>query len=457
MTDRFEVLLQAEEYRAAQKFLNKVQAKDESERAWLLSHQVHLAYLKWRDGHQKDFRLLKDILNPMEKLLAHPMKHAPKQSAMQAFCHVLRWAEAQTKYDRLPVIRKYFPQFTQYANTMPSDRQTLGDWPLLYGDKAYILAAYGKIADWSRFQDPTPDCQVTTGVEGRGICFWQPQSGRQVENRNALVEPWDNNPQSWTDTKWIGTFAPKGRLFPGEKMRRVSWWDDNGEMHPFDDEGPDILIRFNRIIFDNRILSLYFYDFDWRKTLHPRQQSILLTDKLGRFWNARWIGKPDFGVYERFAFPKAASPVVRILKHRSPCATVAGLFLDRLIPNTNPYVTLEDFNTPAKSPYFLAVHAEGGGSPYDTIAIFQAALMSLTTWQDFIQLMQFLSRHEGIHPVWQYLMLHRMKALLEEMPPAERQEAIRKAHLACPRFLRMPIHEILDNMLRESTAHPEAQ
>lgn len=76
------------------------------------------------------------------------------------------------------------------------------------------------------------------------------------------------------------------------------------------------------------MLSFYCLDFDWYRTRHPRQQSVLIVDEEHRVLNAAWTGTFGDGVYERFAVTGPLRLTARFFKHRSACVAVSALFLD---------------------------------------------------------------------------------------------------------------------------------
>ena len=128
----------------------------------------------------------------------------------------------------------------------------------------------------------------------------------------------------------IETITPEGVspcLFPKLDLRRAAWWNDHGEMHPFDDAGPDMILEMKDLP-ENYLLSMYFLDYDWRKSLHPRQQSMLVMDETGALLNALWVGKLEDGVYERFSVSGRSLLKIRFNKHRGACVAVSGAFID---------------------------------------------------------------------------------------------------------------------------------
>ena len=79
------------------------------------------------------------------------------------------------------------------------------------------------------------------------------------------------------------------------------------------------------------ILSFYLLDYDWYNGEHPRIESILLLDRTsGKPVALAPTGRFGEGVYERFYVKGPRQITARINKHRSPCAVVSGVFLDRV-------------------------------------------------------------------------------------------------------------------------------
>jgi len=115
--------------------------------------------------------------------------------------------------------------------------------------------------------------------------------------------------------------------------RRYACWDDHGEVHPFDERGPDLFVDLN-IPKGDFVLSFYLLDYDWYNGEHPRILSILLLDRdSGTPLALAPTGRFGEGVYQRFYVKGPRKLTARINKHRSPCAVVSGIFLGR-VPNS---------------------------------------------------------------------------------------------------------------------------
>ena len=95
-----------------------------------------------------------------------------------------------------------------------------------------------------------------------------------------------------------------------------------------------------------RILTFLHADFDWRDTLHPRQQSLLLFDADGNLLNAAWGGKSDHGVYSPFVVDANRPLKARFMKHRSACVAVGGRPRSSLIDPDNDHVAIPVSESP---------------------------------------------------------------------------------------------------------------
>jgi len=87
-------------------------------------------------------------------------------------------------------------------------------------------------------------------------------------------------------------------------------------------------------------VTVHHQDFDWRTTLHPRQQSIIVFDEQNRLLDAVWLGKTDKGVYTTFPMPSDSGIRIRSIKHRGACVALSGFFVDThysYLPPTTPF------------------------------------------------------------------------------------------------------------------------
>jgi hypothetical protein len=183
------------------------------------------------------------------------------------------------------------------------DTSTGPDWDLHYGTESVVLCAMH--APFSFHWGGTPTgFSATTGDAGRQPASWLGKTA--TEDRRALFHPLS-------------------------KKLRYAAWDDLGGIHPCDDAGPDLLIRYP-ISEGNHLLTFYLVDFDWCAGQHPRLQSFILLDEGQRPLFALGTGRFGQGRYERFLVEGPLVLTIRISKHRSASTILSGIFLDRVVP-----------------------------------------------------------------------------------------------------------------------------
>jgi len=73
--------------------------------------------------------------------------------------------------------------------------------------------------------------------------------------------------------EWHKEGDPTGLYNPIARKHVLSHWDDGGETHPFDHQGPNLYLDL-KIPAGWHELSLYFIDPDWHHTEHPRHHRI---------------------------------------------------------------------------------------------------------------------------------------------------------------------------------------
>ncbi len=358
-TDAFYALIQSGRLDEAAKLLGRMKPSSDTERAWLLSHRAHLAFIRWLDGGRKDSGGLDAVLAPVAEILSAMPDEAPRQSAMQAFCRVLRLAEQEASV--MSVVKRHFPFFSDGCIAMPPDRITKGDWMLHYGEGFRIFCGSGQIND---NKGGTVACKYKLACPGKKDHprYWLPNYQRDLSDHSALPVSLMLY-ASLLGKSQLSIQDVHPQMFPDGKIRRASWWDDHGEMHPFDDEGPDLLLNIENLPETEFLFSTYMMDFDWRTTAHPRQQSALVFSEDGAFLNAAWVGKTDRGVYERFMSNGRTKLKFRFCKHRGACVAVSGVFIDRFhalppfLPSRDGVLTgqLRNFNAQRQ--------AASGGTP----------------------------------------------------------------------------------------------
>ncbi len=147
MSEAFDILLQSGDMDAAGDVLDRMRPESDTEKNWELSHRAHLAFLKWLDGGGREPALLEETVSRVADIMGSMPETAPRQSAMQAFCRVLRMAEGDGGLAAM--LRRHFPSLGESIRYIGEDRATRGDWPLHYGRQGYALAAMGQLMDIS--------------------------------------------------------------------------------------------------------------------------------------------------------------------------------------------------------------------------------------------------------------------------------------------------------------------
>ena len=194
------------------------------------------------------------------------------------------------------------------------DRHTGGDNLGTYGSAGYIFCARDFSASYTHPWWPGRSHQPGSGNVKYAVRSPDPDES---------VRCWVAGP-STKDPRVVAW----GRDKKGRPARRYACWDDRGEVHPFDNEGPDMWIDL-AIPDGHYVLSFYHLDYDWYNGEHPRLMSLLLTDReSGRPLNVVPTGRCGEGVYERFYVKGPRKITARVVKHRSACAVVSAVFLD---------------------------------------------------------------------------------------------------------------------------------
>lgn len=191
---------------------------------------------------------------------------------------------------------------------LAADTVTRGDWDFRYGLQEAVLCAM------------TPPYDAGHGI-GPGLGF---------ELRTGSP---DEVPRAWLGAP--ETTDKRALYFPTTGKRRYASWDDRGEIRPFDDNGPDLLLTVN-VPAGPHLLALYLVDWDWHAGAHPRMQTIVALDERNQPLAVAATGKFGGGRYERFLVQGPRRLTLRIQKHRSPCVVVSGVFLDDILPLQPP-------------------------------------------------------------------------------------------------------------------------
>ena len=235
-------------------------------------------------------------------------------------------------------------------------------------------------------------------------------------------------------------------------MRRAGWWNDNGATHPFDDEGPDLSVTLSRSIVKGEMLSLHLGDFDWRKTIHPRQQSIIITDASGRFLNACWSGKSDLGVYERFAFAEETNVRFKVLKHRGACVAVSGVFIDAPgeVSEGGPEESAQpSVSMNAREALSLVAQAERTHSLPSAVDGYKRLLFETEDFDSVLWLARRLASSHSLHHVWLAMAAGRLMELKGDHPDEGRRKALKALAELCDFNSTVPFMGIFLNMAEE--------
>jgi hypothetical protein len=184
------------------------------------------------------------------------------------------------------------------------DAELQGDWDFRYGLQDAVLCAMGSPASFNYGTRGALEYELDAGSGDEVVRAWV--GAKRTSDRRALYSPMS------------------GR-------RRYASWDDRGEVRPFDDEGPDLLVSV-RVPAGPHLLALYLVDWDWYAGAHPRMQTVTVLNKTQEPLAVVATGKFGAGQYERFLIQGPTEITFRVSKHRSPCAILSGLFLDSVIP-----------------------------------------------------------------------------------------------------------------------------
>ena len=253
------------------------------------------------------------------------------KAGLRRFCKAYPSAglSLSTVYPLHHALRRAEASLSDTVRYLGEDRATLGDWRRRYGNYGYILCG------WNYEKDLT-----STVWPGKPFS----KKRRDASAYAVRILPGDDYARSWIGAK--RTTDPRV-LCVGEGKtlkRRYACWDDHGEVHPFDERGPDLFVDLN-IPKGDFVLSFYLLDYDWYNGEHPRILSILLLDRdSGSPLALAPTGRFGEGVYQRFYVKGPRKLTARINKHRSPCAVVSGVFLDRL-PAKGKKVTVHGINS----------------------------------------------------------------------------------------------------------------
>ncbi len=212
---------------------------------------------------------------------------------------------------------------SEHAACLGEDRVTRGDWWLRYGNNGLVLCTAGG------------DCDVY-GLPGT-YAFSDPNIGNPDRwsgapfGYRALRCVDEGHPTAYNWVAAVTTTDQRALYNPLIRTRTCAWWDDKGETHPFDNQGPDLKVPIELPEGQWR-LSAYLVDYDWHSTWHPRRHGLVLTDDGGGLLAVADTGKFGSGVWQRFILRGPQAVTLRICKNASSSAILSALMLDRVPP-----------------------------------------------------------------------------------------------------------------------------
>ena len=207
------------------------------------------------------------------------------------------------------------------ATRLAPDKSTRGNWAYSYGTHGFVLCA--ALGSGSLVGLPGRFVSMSAVVGGQSPDVSSLRFTAELAKPTAR-EPYPH-PYQWVsswETRQIDALT-----IPVYGIRRAAWWDDRGELHPFDSDGPDLKMRVS-LGEGSWVLSLYFYDHDWGKTPRPRRHGITIMTPQGQLCAVDLTGKSVRGQYRRFLVSGRRELIVRIHKLDSVCVALSGIFLD---------------------------------------------------------------------------------------------------------------------------------
>lgn len=417
------------------------------EHVWKESYLAHLLYLKWLHSGEKHHELVAEFLQHITAMLHHHPQQSPKQSAMQALAHLARTAETHPEIAKL--FQSAFPQFRRNVRFLNFDRETKGDWYFYYGKRQFILCSMGQIQDWR--DETTLKSSTKVKVVGNDLPrHWLAANNRRVSAHEALMIPPFLYRQQYIRKLIASTPKTLFPFMPQEKIRRAAWWDDHGEMHPFDDEGPDLYVSFTPNRQGCNHVSCYVNDFDWRNTVHPRQQSVLITDTNGQLQECIWLGKPDQGVYLKLVLDDNRIIDLRIMKHRGACVALNAIFVDGPLRFADTHIhrtdrvpyfkkysdweagrRLKKLGKEAQEAFKIVLEAERAFCFHPQRQQFAEALQHLAQPVETFKLIDQLMRLDNSHLVWLTMAMAHLNHTLHRATPEMQIKIIRELFRLC--------------------------
>lgn len=211
--------------------------------------------------------------------------------------------------------------FSRDAFVLTAEHGIGGEWYGWRGNDGFVLAAGGG------------DCDVV-GKPGQ---YWysnplvgQPRLAPDVPVRyDATLARELGRCYSWVQA--VETDDPRALYHPLTAKPFLGWWDDGGETHPFDNEGPDLTISLELSDGLWRV-SLYLIDYDWGATATPRQHGVVLAEAGGQPLAVADTGRFADGLWLAFVIRGPRRVCFRIIKGWTIGAVASFLGLDRVHP-----------------------------------------------------------------------------------------------------------------------------
>lgn len=220
------------------------------------------------------------------------------------------------------------------------DRKTQGDWSRRYGQECFILCAMyapDDVFGWSGTPHTVFNWATAVRYNVRKPLDYFVRTG----------DP-EDPPRLWLGANY-GTdrralYDPSMHYFRGQDPYTYGSWDDHGEVHPYDWQGPDLYVDL-AIPTGEYLLSLYFVDFDC-DPLHPRNFRVgLLGPDLSYLLRLR-TGYCKDGIYKSVYVRGPQRLTVKIAKDNNVCTILSGVFLDPVLEPGALYDAVWDLISP---------------------------------------------------------------------------------------------------------------
>lgn len=301
---------------AAQATLQVV--KDYPEEPWQVARALYYTggFLESAQDYEAAMEAYRRVL---EK---HNMPHWEEAAHFALGCCFLRlqkWQQAQSTFKEF--LRNY-PDSAREAETrvllqsisqtdlqeqspvifLGEDRSTQGQWPLRYGAYAYILCGM-----W--------------GYNLGGGSGWPIAYQTSTGDPEVRVARWTSFTQATPD--------PRALWNPRTRRRTWAGWGDQGELHPCDGKGPDLLLDLTvpEGVFR---LSLFWADRDHFMWAAPFRYTVAVWGKRQQLLTAFNSGLCGEGVYTGCLVRGPQKITLRVYKGANVCATLSGVFLDQV-------------------------------------------------------------------------------------------------------------------------------